>query len=109
MDLKSTIPFVFAGQISLEGKPDGTLGAGVTKGNVYLDGNPICDDGWTKEDATVACRYAIHWYTLHRWLLKPFAGCWDMGSQSQSGVLLMGRLLAMIRLSTPRSPARATR
>ena len=54
---------MFAGQISLVGKPDGTLGAGVTKGNVYLDGNPICDDGWTKEDATVACRYAIHWYS----------------------------------------------
>ena len=29
----------------------------ITKGNVYLDGHPICDDGWTHEDAIVACRF----------------------------------------------------
>ena len=57
MDLKSTIPFVFAGQISLEGKRDATLGGGLTKGNVYLDGHPICDEGWNHKDASVACRF----------------------------------------------------
>ena len=45
------------GQISLEGKPQRSPGARVTKGNVYLDGSPICDDGWSLEDATVACRF----------------------------------------------------
>ena len=44
------------GQISLVGKPEG-LGRRLTKGNVYLDGSPICDDGWSLEDATVACRF----------------------------------------------------
>ena len=33
------------------------LGARVTKGNVYLDGKPICDKGWNLEDATVVCRW----------------------------------------------------
>ena len=51
------ITIVFSGEISLRGekrpkKADGQI----TKGNVYLDGHPICDDGWTREDATVACR-----------------------------------------------------
>ena len=55
---KSTLAFLFAGQISLEGKRDATLGGGLTKGNVYLDGHPICDDGWSKEDASVACRFS---------------------------------------------------
>ena len=51
------ITVVFSGEISLRGekrpkKADGQI----IKGNVYLDGHPICDDGWTREDATVACR-----------------------------------------------------
>ena len=51
------ITIVFSGEISLRGnkrpiKADGHI----VKGNVYLDGHPICDDGWTREDATVACR-----------------------------------------------------
>ena len=51
------ITIVFSGEISLGGekrpkKADGRI----IKGNVYLDGHPICDDGWTREDATVACR-----------------------------------------------------
>ena len=29
----------------------------MTKGNVYIDGNPICDEGWSRDDASVACRY----------------------------------------------------
>ena len=44
------------GQISLVGKLERSLGGRVTKGNVYLDGNPICDNGWSLEDAMVACR-----------------------------------------------------
>ena len=47
------------GQISLVGKPERSLGARVTKGNVFLDGSPICDDGWSQEDATVACRFNL--------------------------------------------------
>ena len=26
------------------------------EGNVYLEGNPICDDLWDRTDATVACK-----------------------------------------------------
>ena len=26
------------------------------EGNVYIDGKPVCDDKWGKDDATVACR-----------------------------------------------------
>ena len=50
-------PTEASGQVSLEGslKP-GNLGGTVTKGNVYLDGHPICDQGWSKEDASVVCR-----------------------------------------------------
>ena len=28
----------------------------IIKGNVYIDDEPICDDGWDQEEATVACR-----------------------------------------------------
>ena len=27
-----------------------------SEGNVYIDGKPICDDGWDKNAAIVACR-----------------------------------------------------
>ena len=48
----------FTGEISLRGEKRPTKDDGlITKGNVYLDGHPICDDGWTREDATVACRW----------------------------------------------------
>ena len=50
-----------SGQVTLEGKPEGNLGARVTKGNVYLDGKPICDKGWNLEDATVVCRWINHY------------------------------------------------
>lgn len=47
----------FLGQISLGGNlRPGDLSGTVTKGNVYLDGHPVCDDGWSREDASVACR-----------------------------------------------------
>ena len=48
--------FMFTGQVSLVRKLEINLGARVTKGNVYLDGKPICDKGWNLEDATVVCR-----------------------------------------------------
>ena len=54
----SEINVFVTGQVSLVGKPEG-LGRRLTKGNVYLDGSPICDDGWSHEDATVACRFNI--------------------------------------------------
>merc|ERR1719430_647795 len=46
------------GEIQLRGKkgPLGALGDGIAKGNVYIDYEPICDDGWGQEEATVACR-----------------------------------------------------
>ena len=50
------LTFWITGQISLVGKLERSLGGRVTKGNVYLDGNPICDNGWSLEDAMVACR-----------------------------------------------------
>lgn len=49
---------LLSGQISLMGTPP-NLGGLITKGNVYLDGSPICDLGWSHEDATVACRFTI--------------------------------------------------
>ena len=33
-------------------------GSGPGEGNVFLDGSPVCDDGWGSPDATVACRMA---------------------------------------------------
>merc|ERR1719192_2518565 len=45
------------GEISLRGElRPSKLGGQITKGNVYLDGHPICDNGWSVQDATVACR-----------------------------------------------------
>ena len=52
------------GQISLVGKPERSPGARVAKGNVYLDGSPICDDGWSQEDATVVCRFNLQPFQL---------------------------------------------
>ena len=37
------------------GKPDSLQGK-ITKGNVFLERGPICDKGWSYEDAMVACR-----------------------------------------------------
>ena len=54
----SEITVFVTGQVSLVGKPEG-LGRRLTKGNVYLDGSPICDDGWSLKDATVACRFNL--------------------------------------------------
>ena len=48
------------GQISFMGKPDSLQGK-KTKGNVFLERGPICDKGWSYEDATVACRFTIIW------------------------------------------------
>ena len=48
------------GQISFMGKPDSLQGK-ITKGNVFLERGPICDKGWSYEDATVACRFTIIW------------------------------------------------
>ena len=48
------------GQVSLGGSlRPGNLGGTVIKGNIYLDGHPICDEGWSREDASVACRYSL--------------------------------------------------
>ena len=49
------------GQISFMGKPDSLQGK-ITKGNVFLERGPICDKGWSYEDAMVACRFTIIWY-----------------------------------------------
>ena len=40
------------------GKPNSLQGK-ITKGNVFLERGPICDKGWSYEDATVACRFTI--------------------------------------------------
>ena len=32
------------------------LGLGTWEGNVFLDGEAICDDQWGHEEATVVCR-----------------------------------------------------
>ena len=42
------------------GKPDSLQGK-IAKGNVFLERGPICDKGWSYEDATVACRFTIIW------------------------------------------------
>merc|ERR1711990_1047062 len=41
--------------IELRGGP-AELGGPVAEGNVFLDGNPVCDDNWDVLDAKVACR-----------------------------------------------------
>ena len=44
-----------SGEINL--RPDtGELGGELIKGNVYFDDQPVCDDDWGIEEATVACR-----------------------------------------------------
>ena len=45
-----------SGDIDLRGG-NGDLGGDVMKGNVYVDGKPVCDDGWGAEEAKVICRY----------------------------------------------------
>ena len=99
------------GQISLVGKPERSPGGRVTKGNIYLDGSPICDDGWSQEDATVACRFDLHPLQLVNLSFSSFSPpeCWDMGSQFPNGVLLMGWLRSEISLSSQRFLAKATR
>ena len=67
---------LLSGQISLMGTPP-NLGGLITKGNVYLDGSPICDLGWSHEDATVACRFTILCFLT---VYSP--GCWDTGKGS---------------------------
>ena len=47
---------VYLGDIDLRGG-NGDLGGDVLKGNVYVDGKPVCDDGWGVEEARVVCRY----------------------------------------------------
>ena len=73
--LQLAITFWLPGQISLMGQPERSVGGRVTKGNVYLDGHPVCDRGWSLEDATVACRsnvffqtYLVLTFNLHRML-----------------------------------------
>ena len=41
-----------SGDIDLRGG-NGDLGGDVMKGNVYVDGRPVCDDGWGAEEAKV--------------------------------------------------------
>ena len=36
----------------------GELSGDLAKGNVYLDGHPVCDAGWSQEDARVTCRWS---------------------------------------------------
>ena len=44
-----------SGDIDLRGG-NGDLGGDVMKGNVYVDGRPVCDDGWGAEEAKVIFR-----------------------------------------------------
>ena len=45
-----------SGDIDLRGG-NGDLGGDVMKGNVYVDGKPVCDDGWGAEEAKVVSCY----------------------------------------------------
>ena len=62
--LNSTQPVLFfftqfcfdLGELRLHGGT-GEVDGDLAKGNVYLDGNPVCDAGWSQEDALVACRW----------------------------------------------------
>ena len=42
--------------IELRGFNSSADGIPASEGNVYIDGKPICDDGWDKNAAIVACR-----------------------------------------------------
>ena len=39
------------------------------EGNVYLDDQPICDDQWGTEEATVACRWGLHFEVVFEFLV----------------------------------------
>ena len=97
-----------AGQVTLEGKPEGNLGARVTKGNVYLDGKPICDKGWNFEDATVVCRW-INYHFWYLYIISSLPGCLDTAKGSRSWALDMVQLVSMRSSSTQRYPVRGTR
>jgi len=43
------------GELRLQGGT-GEVSGDLAKGNVFLDGHPVCDAGWSQEDARVACR-----------------------------------------------------
>ena len=46
---------LWLGEVRLQGGT-GEVSGDLAKGNVYLDGHPVCDAGWSQEDALVACR-----------------------------------------------------
>ena len=53
---KYSLLYINLGEINL--RPDtGQIGGELIKGNVYFDDQPVCDDGWGIEEATVACRW----------------------------------------------------
>ena len=45
-----------SGELRLQGGT-GEVSGDLAKGNVFLDGHPVCDAGWSQEDARVACRW----------------------------------------------------
>ena len=55
-DLRLFLLLQLSGDIDLRGG-SGDLGDNVYKGNVYVDGKPVCDDCWGAEEAKVVCRY----------------------------------------------------
>ena len=48
-----------SGEISLRPAATNLLGGELVKGNVYFDDQPICDDGFGREEAIVACRCVL--------------------------------------------------
>ena len=67
------------------------------EGNVYLDDQPICDDQWGTEEATVACRWGLHFEAVFEFLVvtvvvsKPVSpGCLVILRDIQGNALCMG-------------------
>ena len=58
--LSCSSPFTYvsfgSGELRLQGGT-GEVSGDLAKGNVFLDGHPVCDAGWSQEDARVACRW----------------------------------------------------
>ena len=48
-----TTCLIFTGFIELRG---GSQGDDFAEGNIFVDGEAVCDDKWGREEATVVCR-----------------------------------------------------
>ena len=56
--------FLFFSGSSTKSKIELRGGSSNSEGNVFVNGQPVCDDMWDKNDADVACRMLGYVYTI---------------------------------------------